>query len=337
MVRPTSRRVSAVSPDIRLAGRMGSGLLLCGLLALLACGPAQADTLELCDGRIVEGAVFEAEGGLWVLSRFGPRFLKSDEVQARHAGPPVDDQVRAHLAQMDPEDTANRARLAQWLQGIGRDEEALLLAEQVIERDPEDAVARGVLGHVRHRGEWVSPDEAKRRDGFEKHGERWYTPEEWRAVAEAERAELKAAEVRAAQERMAADVNRYLALLMSPDPALRTRARARLEALAGEMEDGGTRLREAMAGVEAYVRELDGLREQAAAAAEEPAGGTVSEGGFVMGEIRATFSRLKRPIPVFVTSLASGPVGANSPVRIQLPELEVIKVRTTGIIPAVVK
>ena len=51
-----------------------------------------------------------------------------------------------------------------------------------------------------------------------------------------------------------------------------------------------------------------------------------------MGEIRATFSRLKRPITTFETSLASNIGGA--PVRIQLPELEVIKVRTTAAIPA---
>ena len=56
-----------------------------------------------------------------------------------------------------------------------------------------------------------------------------------------------------------------------------------------------------------------------------------------MGEIRATLSKLKRPIRVFETSLASGPVGANAPVSIQLPELEVIRVMTTMAVPALVK
>ncbi len=312
---------------------------LCGLLALgvLAAPGARADTLELADGRLVEGAVIEGEGGLWVLSRFGPRFVKSEEVRERHVGRPVDEQIREHLAALDPEDTVNRGRLAAWLKGLGREEEALMLAEQVIERDPEDAVARGVLGHVRHRGEWVSPDEARRREGYEKHGDRWYTPEEWRNLAAAEQARVKEAEERAAQEALAKDVNRYLALLTSPDPALRARARARLDALAGRLPDGGERLREVIARLEGYVAEVDRLREQAAAAAAAGTDDRVSSGGFVMGEIRATLSRLKRPIQVFETSLASGPVGANAPVRIQLPELEVIKVRTTGIIPTVVK
>ena len=62
----------------------------------------------------------------------------------------------------------------------------------------------------------------------------------------------------------------------------------------------------------------------------------VTGGGMVMGEVRATFSKLKRPIPVFQTNLAAGPVGANAPVSIQLPELEVIRVNTTMAIPAIV-
>jgi len=56
-----------------------------------------------------------------------------------------------------------------------------------------------------------------------------------------------------------------------------------------------------------------------------------------MGEIRATFSKLKRPIPIFQTNLAAGPVGANAPVSIQLPELEVIRVNTTIGMPALVR
>jgi hypothetical protein len=48
-------------------------------------------------------------------------------------------------------------------------------------------------------------------------------------------------------------------------------------------------------------------------------------------------SKLKRPIQVFETSLASGPLGGSAPVKIQLPELEVIRVRTTVGIPVVVR
>ena len=85
--------------------------------------------------------------------------------------------------------------------------------------------------------------------------------------------------------------------------------------------------------VDAYVRKLD---EAAAAAAMATGAGGGSGRGVVMGEIRATMSRLKRPIEEFTTSLASGPFGS-APVTIQLPELEVVRVRTVAAIPVVVR
>ena len=42
---------------------------------------------------------------------------------------------------------------------------------------------------------------------------------------------------------------------------------------------------------------------------------------------------LQRPIPTFATSLASGPIGANAPVILQIPQLRVSRVRTTVSMP----
>ena len=82
--------------------------------------------------------------------------------------------------------------------------------------------------------------------------------------------------------------------------------------------------------VDAYVRKAD---EMAVAAAGMHTGAAGM--GSVMGDFRATMSKLKRPIKTFETSLASNLGGA--PVKIQLPELEVVRVRTTGVIPVVVR
>lgn len=54
---------------------------------------------------------------------------------------------------------------------------------------------------------------------------------------------------------------------------------------------------------------------------------------FVTLELRPTVAVLTRPIATFTTSLASGPVTANAPVTIQLPELRVSRVRTTVTMP----
>jgi type II secretory pathway component GspD/PulD (secretin) len=54
---------------------------------------------------------------------------------------------------------------------------------------------------------------------------------------------------------------------------------------------------------------------------------------FVTLELRPTVAVLQRPIATFSTSLASGPIGANAPVILQIPELRKSTVRTTVSMP----
>jgi len=59
--------------------------------------------------------------------------------------------------------------------------------------------------------------------------------------------------------------------------------------------------------------------------------------GRVVAETRIQLATLKRPIRQLATSLASGPTGVpvstNAPVIIQLPELEVITLKSTVVMP----
>ncbi len=126
-------------------------------------------------------------------------------------------------------------------------------------------------------------------------------------------------------------MNRAVKLMMSPDAALRARGLARLQAMAREYENRASPSSRRTS--TAYVEKLDEV--QAGAGVASGLSPTAGANGYVTGEFRATLSRLKRPIQEFATSLASNIGGA--PVRIQLPELEVIRVRTTGIIPVAVK
>lgn len=303
---------------------------------LLLAPVARADTIELTDGRIVEGLVMAdpdgREDGFWVVSRFGPTFVAHDQVKERTQARPVDDQIREFVAALEPRDVVNRVRLATWMCEMGRSEEAHALASQVLEWEPESKEAHELLGHVRHRGAWVTPDEAKRAEGYEKHGDAWYTPEEWQNVSGAEREKAAAEEEAARQKFLAAEVNEAVRLALSPDPAVRARGKSRLLALNAEFDDA--RLKKLVAGLDDYIKDVDELRRKAATAASEVA----TAGGMMMGEIRATLSRLKRPIQVLETNLASGPaiLSPNSTVKIMLPELEVIKVRTTAAMPVTV-
>lgn len=311
------------------------GLILL-LVPLAVSTPAHADTLELKDGRIVEGMLIpdrpkEKDGGYYVVSRFGPTFIKSSEIKQRTAAKPVDEQIKDYVAKLQPRDVESRLKLAGWMKELGREEEALELGRQILQWEPESAGAHKLLGHVRHKGRWVTHDQAQRAEGYEKHGGKWYTPEEWQNLANAEKDKAAAAEKAAAEKRAQRAVNQAVRLCLSPDPAVRARGRARLEGLASEFDS--ERIQELLKGIDKYIEMVEELRRQAAGAAAN----IETEGGMVMGEIRATLSRLKRPIQVLQTNLASGPIGANAPVRIQLPELEVIKVRTTMAMPASIK
>lgn len=297
------------------------------LVLVVGARGAHADVLETKDGRFIEGLVLEAEDHYIVFSRFGPSEVAKADVAKRVRERPVDEQVRDHVQRIPATDLAGRVRLATWLQGLGREDEARTIAEAMLAIDPEHAEAHGLLGHVRHHGRWMSPDDAKRADGLERHGDCWYTPEEWKSLSGADRVAAEEAARRQEAAARAREVQRMLSLATSPDPAVRQRARAKLERLAEEANDDT--LKRLLPALDDYVQRVEEVKAKAARYNESVMTGTV------LGEFRVTLTRLKRPIREFVTNLASGPIGANAPVTLQLPELEVITVRTTGIIPVV--
>jgi hypothetical protein len=294
--------------------------------ALWAFAPAaRADVLELADGRTVEGRVVKDGEVYRVTSRFGEAEVAVKDVKTWVKAKAVEVEWRERLDRLAPDDHAGRAALAKWLAESGRPDEANATALAVLEADPENAVAHAVLGHVRHKGEWMTPDDAKRADGLEEHGGTWYTAEEWKLVGP--EGQKKAAEADAAlhAKRVAERVNEYLRWMLSPDRALRQRGKSRLEAMA--KEQALPNLPKLIAQVEAYAAAGDRL-----AAAYDAGGGGGDSSSSVLAECRIQFAKLKRPITQLSTSLGSSVGGA--PVTIQLPELEVIKVDTTVRIPA---
>ncbi|MGE0190571.1 MAG: type IV pilus biogenesis/stability protein PilW [Planctomycetota bacterium] len=300
-------------------------------VALVACvaAEARADVLELADGRIVEGVAVR-DGDVWrVASRFGVVELPAVDVRKHIAGPSLDAQIEQALRRLEPDDTAGRATLAAWLRDVGRLDEAQQLSRAVLAIDPEDATAHEVLGHVRFRGQWMHPDEAQRARGLERHGDRWYTPEEWR------NADAAAREAAAAQEtarRLAArshEVRRLVGQLVSADPVQREEARKALRTLAEETGVPRERIDEALAAADKLVQRAREVR--AAAAAGTSAGGASrpGDGGYLTTEIRDDFTVLRRPIDLFATTLGS----SFAPVTVMLPEMMHVQIRTTVKVP----
>jgi hypothetical protein len=299
---------------------MRTSSFVAALVTALALRSAGADTLTLRDGRVVEGTV-EKDGEVYrVASRFGEAEIPAKDVVSWAKATSVEAQWRQRAATLAENDHAGRAELARWLVEQGRELEGRALASRVVELDPENAVAHAVLGHVRHGGAWMTPDEAKRADGLVRRGDRWYTPAEWDLLDAAAKEKAGEAERIAAGKRLNAAVNEATRLMLAPDPALRAEGKRRLEALARESKSAD--LSGLVEKVSAYADAVD--RYAAAAAARATA--------TALTECRITLARLKRPIQQFQTSLASNINSA--PVVIQLPEIEIIKVNTTVPIPA---
>lgn len=302
-------------------------LILCLWVALAA--PAAADVLELKDGRVVEGVVQLRKADALVLSRFGTASIPRDQIVRHVKGPSVDAQVRDHLKTLDKDDAEGRMRLADWLKQLGRPSEAEALAREVLDRDPEHRAAHMLLGHERFRGRWMTPDEAQRARGLEKHGAQWYTPDEWKLVDPARRAAALAEEARLRKAGQERQLNQLIELLVSPDPALRARARKTLRALAKERGLPKERVDEALKAAAAYVLQLDEAMTKAGGLSTSGGGTKLERGGWMLADVHDDFVRLKRPIREFATTLAS----SASPVTIQLPEVRVVRVRTTTAVP----
>jgi hypothetical protein len=298
------------------------------VLSLAAAPAALADRLELADGRVVEGVVAEEGDELRVTSRFGDSVLPRKDVVKWEKARPFEEEWRERLAAIPAADAAGRARLARWLSESGRPAEAEATAALVLEADPENAVAHEVLGHVRFRGRWMHPDEAKREQGLVRRGDRWYTPAEWQILDESGRREAEAAEAQAVARRRGEAVNAAIRLMLAKDQSLREEGEKRLVAIAREAES--KEIESLVPQVRAYAAANDRM----AAAIAGPAG---ESRGRMIAETRIQLARLKRPIGTIATSLASGPTGVpvstNAPVVIQLPELEVITLKSTVVIP----
>lgn len=289
----------------------------------LSASVAAADRLALKDGRIVEGAVTKEGESYRVASRFGEAEFAAIDVKEWVKAESIEAQWRRRAAALKADDYVGRAALAKWLTEAGRADEGTALAQSVVAMDPENAVANAVLGYVRHRGTWMSPDAARLADGQVRHGDVWYTPEEWDRLDKDAKQKADEADRATASKQWNVRVNEAVRLMLAPDKVLRAEGEKRLLAVAKETE---SKPLEALATqVKAYAESTDRL--VAAAGASDVIGDHAS----VLAECRIQLAKLKRPIKSFTTGLASNLAGAG--VTIQLPEIEIIKIGTTVSIP----
>jgi hypothetical protein len=299
--------------------------LLPAVLALLAA-PALADEVLLRNGRTLTGKATET-GDTVVFERAGLRMvLRRDEVAEIRKAPSAkeehakkaealakqeaDERYRKECAAAAAEE---RHRLGLWCATKGLKDEAKAEQERAVALDPDHAGARRALGFVRTEAGWRPEDEVMKEKGFVRLEGRWMPREEADALA---RGEVSAAErerraKRETERTRRKALNAAFRRLADPDSAVRRKGESDLVAVAKEMGELDLEVRapELRAYYDRAYEEISSAR--------------------ALVQVKAQLVTLKRPIPTFTTSLG----GFGTPVTLQLPELSIISVNTTALLP----
>ena len=287
--------------------------LLLALSLLLLAAPATADEVRLTNGGSVEGHATRDGDHVVVVTPAGEIRLRAEEVAEIVPGKTRHDLYRekaeALRAGEDDTDPDAHVALGDWCKEQGLGAEARRHWRRAVELDDAHRTAHARLGHIRYEGRWVTEDEYYTARGFVQRDGQWVE----RAQVEREEAEREARRAAREHERT---IREAVARMASMKRKTRLAAKVALQRYAEERED----LR--LAAFASEVADHYNAQWRAVKVA-------LSHGS-VLTEIRATQARLKRPIPELQTSLGA----LSTPVRIQLPELDVVSVRTTVLVPA---
>jgi hypothetical protein len=282
------------------------------LLLVLAAAPAAADEVRLTNGNTIEGHARKVGDEVVVETPAGELRLRAAEVREIVPGKTRHDRYLEKRAALEKgakkDDPDAHVALGDWCREQDLDGQARRHWRRAVELDEDHRGAHGRLGHVRHEGKWLTEAEYHEARGFVKVDGEW-VHRDVVARREAQREREKAH--RAHQKK----VQQCVLRMQSMKRKKRLAAKVELQEYAEEI--GDLRLASFASDVaDHYNAQWRVIRNQLSR-------------GTALTEVRATQATLKRPIPVFTTSL-----GANStPVRIQLPELAITSIRTTALVP----
>jgi hypothetical protein len=271
----------------------------------LAASIASADEVLLVDGGRMTGKTQRVGDEVVVTTPHSEVRVKAEKVKSIVPGRTVWDDYADKAKAADPKDAAAHVALGDWSRDHDLGVEARKHWNAALAIDADQADARARLGFVRYDGRWMDDDEYHRARGFVKAGGEWITVEESRR-RDAEKIQ------REAQRKHEKTIRDAVAKMASMKRRTRNDAKLALQQYAESI--GDLRLGSFASDVEEYYNaHWRGVRE-----------------ALVKVEVRATWATLKRPIPTFTTSLGA----FSTPVTIQLPEMSVVSIHTTTLVPA---
>ncbi|HOX05433.1 MAG TPA: FMN-binding protein [Planctomycetota bacterium] len=130
------------------------------LFLAAAAGAARADVVYLKSGLKYEGAAEEQpDGSVIVKLERGSLSFTKEQVDRVEKGPPPWEVYEEKAKALLPEDVSGRMDLARWCKAHNLPMRMKQELERVIVADPDNAEARGLLGHRKVKDKWQVPDD----------------------------------------------------------------------------------------------------------------------------------------------------------------------------------
>jgi len=289
------------------------------IMLLLCVASAAADDVILDDGRVLSGKVVDEGKRYTVVDRDRKFAVPKENVVKLISKPSFMDHYEARLKQLPFDDAEAIFEFGRWLAKNEWPSRAGRAYEEVLELDPDHRGARRALGYKLFEGEWVGPDELNRRKGLVKFEGRWYTKHDLEQLKKEIEGNEKLRLAVEHRRRANLKINRIVNRFATFDKKNRRKAYDELYRYAESLNS--PELRKFADDTKAYFDER--VRVLCAQM-------------MARTEIQATRTKLKRPIDNFETNLgaAIAQISAQNPVTIQLPELEIVEIKSTADIPA---
>jgi hypothetical protein len=272
---------------------------------VLSASAAAADEVLLESGGKLEGKVTRDGKTVVVTTPHAEVRVLAGDVKSIRLGRSVFDDYADKVKALDAKSAAAQVALGDWCKERGLGADARKHWNAALAIHPDDAGARARLGFIAYDGRWLTSDEYHRARGFVRVEGEWVPAEEARRRV----AERQGRIEQARREKKVRD-----AVVKMSSMKRKTRAAGKLQLVEYAESIGDLKLADFATRMATYSNDhWRRVRE-----------------ALVTVDVRATLATLKRPIPTITTTLGA----FSTPVTIQLPELSVVSVKTTALVPA---
>ncbi|KAF0242008.1 MAG: hypothetical protein FD180_4151 [Planctomycetota bacterium] len=151
---------------------------LSALFLALAASLAAADTVTTIDGRRIEGKVTDLGDEILLEGKYGSTRFRKNQIDKIEYGKTSLELYAEKSAALKDDDAKGHWALAKWCKDNGIEAEYRKEAGKTVAADPNHEAARLALGHKLIAGEWKSPDDIHLDNGEVKRDGEWMTEDE---------------------------------------------------------------------------------------------------------------------------------------------------------------